>query len=165
MKPEVWCDCLPSWKTISVGTAVMPNAAQHFYRTLFLTESLGREMAGIPETSREDTSNSRLVPIVVTCPVTNSLKLTNQSNPLHSFRPVSVAKLAWASDRKRLRSKQLQLPVRKDKTKQKHCGRKECQKLLKIHTCPAKDFIVVCGNRTKRLGVHFLITHNTRSLG
>ena len=37
-----------------------------------------------------------------------------------------------------------QLPVRKGKTKQKHCGRKQCQKLLKIHTYPAKDFIVVC---------------------
>ena len=26
----------------------------HFYRTLFLPESLGREMVGIPETSRDD---------------------------------------------------------------------------------------------------------------
>ena len=34
--------------------------------------------------------------------------------------------------------------MRKGKTKQKHCGRKQCQKLLKIHTYPAKDFIVVC---------------------
>ena len=41
----------------------------------------------------------------------------------------------------------------KAKPNKKHCGRKECQKLLKIHTCPAKDFIVVCDNPTRKTGI------------
>ena len=148
LSPEVWYDGLPSRKTINVGTAEIPNRdARPGLVSMLTVPTVARRVlaanswsSGFMVWQGDHQSAVKATSAGRSLSITNFLKLSEvrsiiSPGILEMYKPIDVPSKAVI------------------KRKWRRLILKRILKLWRYR---------VCGNRTKRLGIHFLITHKSR---